>query len=52
MWIGLDKLHQLTSERSYSLKITMTDYDNKTFVAVYNNFKVSHLVLKFKPNSK
>merc|ERR1712156_1121101 len=39
-WIGLDKLHQLTSERSYSLKITMTDYDNKTFVAVYNNFKV------------
>jgi len=39
-WIGLDKLHRLTSERSYSLKITMTDYDNKTFVAVYNNFKV------------
>ena len=43
-WIGLDKLHQLTSERSYSLKITMTDYDNKTFVAVYNYFKVSHSV--------
>jgi len=39
-WIGLDKLHQLTSERSYSLKITMTDYDNKTFVAVYDYFKV------------
>jgi len=39
-WIGLDKLHQLTSERSYSLKITMTDYDKKTFVAVYDYFKV------------
>jgi len=39
-WIGLDKLHQLTSERSYSLKITMTDYDKKAFVAVYNYFKV------------
>jgi len=39
-WIGLDKLHQLTSERSYSLKITMTDYDNKAFVAVYNYFRV------------
>jgi len=39
-WIGLDKLHQLTSERSYSLKITMTDYDNKTFVAVFDYFKV------------
>ena len=50
-WIGLDKLHQLTSERSYSLKITMTDYDNKTFVAVYDYFKVSHSVSKFKSNS-
>ena len=51
-WIGLDKLHQLTSERSYSLKITMTDYDKKTFVAVYNNFKVSYSVFKCKSNSK
>jgi len=39
-WIGLDKLHRLTSERSYSLKITMTDYDKKTYIAVFNNFKV------------
>jgi len=39
-WIGLDKLHRLTNERSYSLKITMTDFDKKTYVAVYNNFKV------------
>ena len=51
-WIGLDKLHQLTSERSYSLKITMTDYDKKTFVAVYNNFKVGHRVFKCKSISK
>ena len=26
-WIGLDALHRLTSQRSYKLKITMTDFD-------------------------
>jgi len=39
-WLGLEKLHQLTSEGSYSLKITMTDFDNKTYVAVYDQFQV------------
>jgi len=40
VWIGLDKLHQLTSEHSYSLKITMTDYDGKKYRAVYEQFEV------------
>ena len=40
VWIGLDKLHQLTSARSYSLKITMTDYDGKKYRAVYEQFEV------------
>jgi len=39
-WIGLDTLHQLTSQNSYKLKITMTDYDQKKYVAVYDQFKV------------
>ena len=39
-WIGLDELHRLTSQRSYSLKITMTDYDGTIYVAVYDQFKV------------
>jgi len=39
-WIGLDKLHQLTSQRSYSLKISMKDYDGREYVAVYDRFKV------------
>ena len=39
-WIGLDKLHQLTSQRSYSLRIIMTDYDQMSYVAVYDQFKV------------
>jgi len=36
----LDNLHRLTSQRSFSLKIIMTDYDGKSFVAVYDQFKV------------
>ena len=40
VWIGLDKLHQLTSAGSYSLKITMTDYDGKKYMAVYEQFEV------------
>ena len=40
-WIGLEKLHRLTSEHSYGLKIIMTDFDKKKYVAFYNQFKVS-----------
>jgi len=40
LWIGLDKLHQLTSARSYSLKITMTDYDGKKYTALFEQFQV------------
>jgi len=39
-WIGLDELHRLISQRPYSLKITMTDYDGTSYVAVYDQFKV------------
>ena len=40
IWIGLDVIHRITSERPYSLKITMTDYDGRSYVAVYDQFKV------------
>ena len=40
IWIGLDELHRLTSKRSYSLNITMIDYDGTIYVAVYDQFKV------------
>ena len=39
-WLGLEKLHQLTSEGSYSLRITMKDFDGKIYVAVYDQFQV------------
>merc|ERR1719282_1243537 len=40
MWIGLKKLHQLTSAGSYSLKVTLKDFDNQTYHAVYAHFSV------------
>ena len=43
-WLGLDTLHQLTSQRLYKLKITMTDFDGKEYVAVYDRFKVKILL--------
>ena len=43
-WLGLDKLHRLTSEASFGLKITMTDFNGKQFTAVYDNFKVRNML--------
>ena len=45
MWLGLEKLHQLTSEGSYSLNITLKDFENETYVAVYDQFKVVLLIM-------
>ena len=40
-WLGLENLHQLTSKSNYSLRITLKDFDEKTYVAVYDQFEVS-----------
>merc|ERR1712130_250592 len=40
LWLGLEKVHQLTSENSCSLRITLKDFDDKTYVAVYDQFQV------------
>ena len=39
-WLGLDPLHKLTSERDYKLNVTLMDFDNKSYTAVYDRFKV------------
>ena len=39
-WLGLETLHQLTSEANYSLHITLKDFDDKTYVAVYDQIQV------------
>ena len=43
-WLGLDNLHRLTSQQDYKLKITMTDFDGKKYVAVYDHFKVRQTI--------
>jgi len=40
LWLGLDKLHALTTGGSYGLRVTMKDWDNKEYTAVYGSFKV------------
>ena len=40
MWLGLDNLHSLTSQASYTLQITLTDFDGEKYVAVYEQFQV------------
>ena len=40
IWLGLETLHKLTSAGSYSLHIRMKDFDQKTYVAVYDQFEV------------
>ena len=44
-WLGLENLHRLTSsEQSYSLMVTMTDYNGAQYVAVYDKFKVRRIM--------
>ena len=40
LWFGLEKLYKLTSEGNYSLRITLEDFDGKSYVAVFDQFKV------------
>jgi len=39
-WLGLDALHSLTSLKDYKLKIILTDFDRRQYVAFYDLFKV------------
>ena len=40
-WLGLKKLNQLTSEGDYGLRVKMTDFDGKSYVAFYDQFEVT-----------
>jgi len=39
VWLGLEKLHQLTSARDYKLQVKMKDWDDRTYIAVYDQFE-------------
>ncbi|XP_061399115.1 angiopoietin-related protein 6-like [Musca vetustissima] len=40
-FMGLEKLHQLTSEKPHELLIILKDWENDTRYAHYNNFRIS-----------
>ena len=40
IWLGLKKLHQLTSKNDYRLEVSLTDFDGKIYKAVYDHFQV------------
>ena len=50
VWLGLEKLHQLTSARDYKLQVKMKDFDDKTYQAVYNHFEVFTILYKRQNN--
>merc|ERR1711953_524864 len=33
-WLGLERIHNLTSQKDYKLQIELTDFDGKKYVAV------------------
>ena len=39
-------VHQITSVGNYSLHINLTDFDQKTYVAVYDQFQVFMILMK------
>lgn len=39
-WLGNDKLHAITQQRKYQLRVDLVDFDGRLFHATYDNFKV------------
>ena len=46
MWIGLQKLHEVTRQ-DWKLEIELTDWDNAKYKAIYNHFRVNDASSKF-----
>ena len=46
-WLGLDKIHRLTSSGSYKLRVDLEDFDGKTYYAEYDLFKVGSEAEKY-----
>ena len=39
-WLGLDKIHRLTSGGNYKLRVDLEDFAGNTYYAEYDSFKV------------
>ncbi|KAJ8315159.1 hypothetical protein KUTeg_007309 [Tegillarca granosa] len=49
-WLGLDKIYELTSSATYSLRIEMEDFDGVWKYALYSNFKLGDKSTKYTLN--
>ena len=39
-WLGLDKLHAMTTSNIFGLKVIMGDYDGTSYYAIYKTLQV------------
>ena len=46
-WLGLDKIHRLTSSGNYKLSVDLEDFDGNTHYAQYVSFKVGSEAEKY-----
>jgi len=47
-WLGLDKIHRLTGNESYKLRVDLEDFAEKTYYAEYDLFKIATEGEKYK----
>ena len=47
-WLGLDKIHRLTNNGSYKLRVDLEDFHEKSYYAEYDSFKVASEEEKYK----
>ena len=49
-WLGLDKIHRLTSDNNSMLRVDLEDFEGNTAYAEYNMFSVMNENDKYKLN--
>ncbi|KAJ8033975.1 Fibrinogen-like protein A [Holothuria leucospilota] len=47
-WLGNDKIHYLTSQKNYQLRIDITDSSNRHYRAQYNGFRIGNEGSKYR----
>ncbi|XP_055599231.1 angiopoietin-related protein 1-like [Uranotaenia lowii] len=50
-WLGLEKIHQLTSSKRHELAVLLEDFEGTTVVAKYDNFRVADEAEQYKLES-
>jgi len=47
MWMGLEAIYQLSNQKNYTLRVTISDYGGITLTAFYSNFSLTENVSSF-----